>query len=208
MKNDAPKEIRILLLGESNSGKTKLFNQFIYGKEYKEHNTIGVDFETKIMEYKNKKYKIRLFDTAGQERFQSITQSYYLLGDGFFVVFDLTNEHSLNRIQYFVESLKECVENPKIIILGIICENKDKLISENIIKDKLSKYKDIPYIKVSTLKNINIVQSFKMMIELVEGNEGNNEKNYKKINNNIDYKNVNNNELFTNNKKLMKYLNF
>ena len=201
------KQLSILLLGDC-SAKTKLF-QCVCDKKCNDcYSSVGIDCETEIIKYKNKNYRIILHDTNGQERFQSITQCYYHLGDGFFVVFDLTNEHSLNRIQYFIESLKERIENPKIIILGDSCENKDKIIPENIIKDKLSKYKDIPYIKVSTLKNINIVQSFKMMIELVEGNEGNNEKNYKKINNNIYYKNVNNNELFTNNKKLMKYLNF
>ena len=201
------RKLRILLLGDSRTKLFNMFNMFIDDKENKEHysSSIGVDIETKIMEYKNKNYKIILHDTAPQERFQSITQCYYHLGDGFFVFFDLTNEHSLNRIQYFIESLKERIENPKIIILGDSCENKDKIIPENIIKDKLSKYKDIPYIKVSTLKNI--VKSFEMMIELVEGNEEKNEKNYKKNNKNIEYKNVNNNELFTNN-KLMKYLNF
>ena len=197
-------ELRILLLGDC-SEKTKLF-QCVCDKKYRDcASSIGVDCETEIIKYKNKNYRIILHDTNGQERFQSITQCYYHLGDGFFVVFDLTNEHSLNRIQYFIESLKERVKNPKIIILGNVCENKDKIIPENIIKNKLSKYKDIPYIKVSTLKNI--VKSFEMMIELVEGNEEKNEKNYKKNNKNIDYKNVNDNKSFTNN-KLMKYLNF
>ena len=98
MKNgkENPKEIKLLLLGESNVGKTSIFNRYIYNKITKNTaSSIGVDFETKIINYKNQNYKIRLFDTAGQERFQSITYNYYHMGDGFLIVFDLTNEHSL-----------------------------------------------------------------------------------------------------------------
>ena len=79
MKNgkENPKEIKLLLLGESNVGKTTIFNRYIYIKITKNTaSSIGVDFETKIINYKNRNYKIRLFDTAGQERFQSITYNY------------------------------------------------------------------------------------------------------------------------------------
>ena len=72
------KEIKLLLLGESNVGKTSIFNKYIYNRNATlSASSIGVDFETKIINYKNKKYKITLFDTAGQERFHSITHSYY-----------------------------------------------------------------------------------------------------------------------------------
>ena len=77
MSEEIASEIKILLLGESNVGKTSIFNRFISNTFEKNiGSTIGVDFETKILPYKNKKYSIRLFDTTGQEWFRSITQNY------------------------------------------------------------------------------------------------------------------------------------
>ena len=45
------------------------------------------------------------------------------MGQGFFVVFDLTNENSLNAVKEWIDTIKEFSEDPRIIILG----NKDDL---------------------------------------------------------------------------------
>ena len=125
MKNKKPvKEFKILFLGESGVGKTSIFKRYLYNKfDEAMGSTIGVELDTKIINYKNKEYSITLFDTTGQERFKSITQSYYHMGEGYFVVFDLTNKNSLTAIDEWIGSIQEYTKNPKIIILG----NKDDL---------------------------------------------------------------------------------
>ena len=176
------KEIKILLLGETNVGKTSIFNRFIYNK-YKKviGSTIGVDFETKTIKYKNNSYLIRLFDTAGQERFRSISQNFYLVGEAYFIVFDLTNENSLNAIPYWINSLKEKTDNyNNIIILG----NKDDLknqIPNEVINEQLKQFSDKIYIKTSAEKNTNIGLAFEKMIDLI-----NNDNNNHQINNSFN----------------------
>ena len=175
--NQLPKEIKVLLLGESNVGKTSIFNRFIENKyEANISSTIGVDFESKTLTYKNNKYTIKLFDTAGQERFRSITQSYFRMGDAFFFVFDITNEHSFQSIPGWIDLVKEVVEDPKFIILANKDDIKDKVkISDETIKNKLGQYN---IIKTSALKNTNIKKAFDDMIKLVESiaSEDNNEE--------------------------------
>ena len=129
-------EIKILLLGESNVGKTSIFTRFI-DKKFESNNssTIGVDFEVKAFEYKGKKYLIKLFDTAGQERFRSITQTYLRLGDAYFFVFDITNEHSFKSIQGWIALFQDSIKEPKFIILANKDDIKDKVkISDVAIK--------------------------------------------------------------------------
>ena len=137
------KEYKILLLGESNVGKTTIFNRYIFDRlDKNQGSTIGVDFEAKNFKYKNQTYSIKLFDTAGQERFQSITKAYYHMGDGFLIVFDLTNENSLKAIGDWISSLKEDKKEFKFLIIG----NKNDLknqIPENVINEYLKDYKDI-----------------------------------------------------------------
>ena len=170
------KEYKILLLGESNVGKTTIFNRYIFDRlDKNQGSTIGVDFEAKNFKYKNQAYSIKLFDTAGQERFQSITKAYYHMGDGFLIVFDLTNENSLKAIGDWISSLKEDKKEFKFLIIG----NKNDLknqIPENVINEYLKDYKDI-YIKTSATKNENIKESIKKLIDLLDNDENNLENN-------------------------------
>ena len=170
MKNsNRVKELKILVLGESGVGKTSILRRYLFN-QFEEANasTIGVELNTKIINYKNNYYSITLFDTTGQERFKSITQSYYHMGEGFFVVFDLTNENSLIAVDEWIGSIQEFTENPKIIILG----NKDDLkkirIPDEFINNQLKKYKNITYIKTSAKKNHSIKEAFEKMIDLLE----------------------------------------
>ena len=167
--------IKILLLGESNVGKTTIFQRFCDATVDKNSiSTIGVEFKVKNYKYNNKDYQIQLFDTAGQERFKSITEAYYRMGDAFFFVFDLTNQDSLNALDDWINKVNETIENPLYIILG----NKDDLkeqIPKETIENFINKYKDrnIPFIKTSSLKNKNIDKSFETIIDIFEKKSNN-----------------------------------
>ncbi len=193
-KPPKPNEYELLLLGDTNVGKTSIFESFIKGT-FKENQSasIGVDFETKIFKYKNTNYRIHLYDTAGQERFRAITEGFYHLGKGYFIVFDLTNENSLNSIQYWIDSIKEYSEESKFIILGNKDDLKDKKISDEIINNELNKLKqsennkDLIYLKTSAKKDKNIKKAFETMIDLLvnENIPENEQKQQLKANNTI-----------------------
>ena len=130
------KQYKILLLGDSDSNKTKIFNKIINEFDKPANAIVGVDFLTKNFEYKNKIYSIILFDTAGIERFLAITKSYFHMGHGFFIVVNLSNENSLYSIEKYIKSLKEEILNPKIVILGNETQSINS-IPDNIINHSI-----------------------------------------------------------------------
>ena len=138
MKNENKMiEIKLILLGDAGVGKTSIMQRISKNKyEDTKDPTIGIKSETKIIKYKDKNYRIQLLDTAGQEKFKSIISGFYRLGKGFFVVFDLTNENSLNSVQNWIKEIQEKSPEPDPII--IILGNKNDLqnirISDDIIK--------------------------------------------------------------------------
>jgi Ras-related protein Rab-1A len=173
-----PEDYKIILLGETNAGKTTLYNKFIYNKDkFNYLSSITVDNETQTLDYKNKKYLITLYDTAGQERFRSITKSYYKMADGFLLMFDITDEKSLLAVKDWIEDIKYHNSSNIFLILG----NKDDLdnkISDDVINETLGDYKHL-LLKTSAIKDINVKESLEKMIDMIED-----ENNLEKLNEN------------------------
>ena len=185
---------KIILLGETNAGKTTLYNKFIYNKDkFNYLSSITVDNETQTLDYKNKKYLITLYDTAGQERFRSITKSYYKMADGFLLMFDITDEKSLLAVKDWIEDIKSHNSSNIFLILG----NKDDLdnkISDDVINETLGDYKHL-LLKTSAIKNINVKESIEKLIDMIEdeSNSVNLKENQLRKNNSFHIKNNNNN---------------
>ena len=195
MKNNKPNitNYKIILLGETNAGKTTLYNKFIYNKDkFNYLSSITVDNERQTLDYKNKKYLITLYDTAGQERFRSITKSYYNMADGFLLMFDITDEKSLLAVKDWIEDIKYHNSSNIFLILG----NKDDLdnkISDDVINETLGDYKHL-LLKTSAIKDINVRESLEKIIDMIE--DENNLQNLRENElekNSIHIKNNNNN---------------
>lgn len=70
--------------------------------------TIGAEYKQKIIELSNGvTMKIQLWDTAGTERYRTISPIYYRNLDGVLLIFDITDAGSFRSLQYWVDELRE-----------------------------------------------------------------------------------------------------
>ena len=174
-------EKKVILFGNSGVGKTSIFKRYFkneFGGNY--NSSIGIDFQTKEIKRKSKQYSIKVLDTAGQERFRSITSSYFHMGDYFLLIFDLTNRNSLNAIPEWIESLKECVEKPKYMIIGNKSDLERNQIPDDEINDSLEgkdhyKINDENFIKVSAKTGKNIDKAFDYLLDIIDQDINENE---------------------------------
>ena len=173
-KKEVAKDIKVLLFGNTGVGKTSIFKRYYENKFDGNYNSsIGIDFQTKVIKHKNKSYSIQLFDTAGQERFRSITSSYFRMAEYYMLVFDLTNKNSLNAVPDWIESLKEFIDKPKYIILGNKSDLERNKIPDDEINDVLEgqdhfKINDENFIKVSAKTGENINKTFEYILNIIE----------------------------------------
>ena len=85
----------------------------------KNYTTVGVDFLSKDIEIKNEKFKIQIWDTAGEELFKSIASNFYKECHGVVICYDVTNRKSFENLGYWLNEIKNfSVENVGVIIIG------------------------------------------------------------------------------------------
>ena len=92
-------KIKIMIIGESLVGKTALITRYTNNSFSGSYlTTVGIDFQTKIININDKAIKVELWDTAGQERFRNIAKNYFQSSDGFLIVYDITNKSSFEKL--------------------------------------------------------------------------------------------------------------
>ena len=92
---------KIVLLGECGTGKSSMAEQYVNDNfQSTSISTIGVDFLSKIVECGNKRIKIQIWDTAGQEKFHNLICSYFRECCMAILVFDITDYRSFQKIDY------------------------------------------------------------------------------------------------------------
>ena len=110
---------KILLLGDSSVGKTCFLMRYSDNTFQEIHmSTIGLDYKLKNVQLdEGKIVKIQIWDTAGQDRFRSITKNYYKGAHGIIVMYDITNTKSFENVKNWIEQIREEVTNKVIIFL-------------------------------------------------------------------------------------------
>merc|ERR1712093_617803 len=89
-------------------GKSNIMNRFAKDTFSRNHETtIGVDFLTKDIKYKDNEIKVQIWDTAGQERFKAISLSLYVGAKGAMLVYDITNKESFNHIPNWYKDIRD-----------------------------------------------------------------------------------------------------
>ena len=161
---------KILLIGNPSVGKSSIFGQYVDNNYYDLGvSTLGLDFKIKTIKIDNKYIKLQIWDTGGQERFKTITRSYYRGSHGIIIVFDITNRNSFDNIRNWIYEINNHSENTCNILVGNKIDLNDKReITYKEAKEFADMY-DLKYIEVSASNNINIDNIFDFLSkELIE----------------------------------------
>lgn len=134
---------KLVCIGDSSTGKSSLTTRLCEGRFSSNHDvTIGVEFGSRIVPVgppanadlginvgnvrdsnKNapaadqKKMKLSLWDTAGQETYKAVTRSYFRGASGALLVFDITRRNTFEAVTDWLNDLKQIAEEGIVVVL-------------------------------------------------------------------------------------------
>ena len=160
-------KVKIIIVGDSGVGKTNLITRFASDKfDQNSKATIGVEFIYKTLKINKDVFKIEIWDTAGEERYKSITSAYYKGAKGAIIVYDITSEQSFDNIETWIQEVKgKASNNLQILIIGNKSDlSKDRKVSSEQGIEK-AKTLNLHLFEASALDKTNVNEAFNCLFK-------------------------------------------
>ena len=163
---------KILVLGDPSVGKSCFLIRYTEDTFQDVYlSTIGMDCKYKdVILEEDKSIRLQIWDTAGQDRFRSITKNLYKGAAGIMLIYDITNRNTFDNVKKWVNSIKEEVTSKVVIIL---VGNKIDLDKKRQVQtdegEQIAEEFDMPFFECSALTGENINLAFETLAKkLVE----------------------------------------
>ena len=160
-------EYKIITLGDSSVGKTSIINRFINDTFDEELTpTLGIKHTFKTLEINNTKVKLSVIDTNGQEKYRSLSVSYFRHADVVLFIFNLNEPLSFNNIQEWINVFNDNNNKKKVILKYLIGSKSDleQRVEQNLI-DEFANNNNMLYMATSAKTNNQINELFQKIGE-------------------------------------------
>ena len=135
--------IKVILVGMTSVGKTNMIN-ILSGMQFQTSilSTTSSSYVEKKMNIDNKKYNLQIWDTAGQEKFRSLTKIFIKDSKIVIFVYDISSKKSFEEVDYWVNIVKEILGDKPVF--GLAGNKKDLFLEEEVDeKDGIKKVEEI-----------------------------------------------------------------
>ena len=156
--------VKVILLGDSAVGKSKLVERYLINNYeprrlstyaltlYRKNVTLGDD---------GNPIKVDFWDTAGQEKFNSMHPSYYYKAHVCILVFDVTRKSTYLNLKHWYEELRHYCPNIPCILVANKCDVNYMVTRKSF---KFPKENNVPFFFVSSADGTNVVKVFEEAI--------------------------------------------
>lgn len=154
---------KLIIIGNSGVGKSCLMNRITTNEFLEDHEvTVGVEFGSLLIKIENIVFKLQIWDTAGQESFQSITKIFYRGAHAVLLTYSIASQSSFNNLEHWHNEVKAQSEPDSLVFL--VGNQKDRETEREVATEKGEKFKkdkNLDYfIETSAKTNENVEQTF------------------------------------------------
>ena len=169
-------QFKFLILGESTVGKTSIIEKYVnntFNENYLV--TIGMDIRYKRIEINNCDINIVINDTAGQERFRSMTRMVYKGADGILLGFDLTNKDTFDKVNYWIGQIEDNKNKDypiSLVLFGNKCDKKEQIVVNDDDIESLKRQYNLEFFATSAKDGTNVQEAFEYLIKKTIKDQG------------------------------------
>lgn len=176
--------VKLIIIGDANSGKSCLIEQFRAGRFYAgSTHTIGVEFASKVVTVGDKRVKLQIWDTyvtfplflysdpsrAGQDRYRTVSRSYYRGALGAIVVYDITSRESFNNLPRWIQDARD--QSSKDVTIAVVGNKRDLAANERAVPmldaSRFCQERDLLFMETSALTGEAVVDVFDMITKRI-----------------------------------------
>ena len=138
-QDDDSQDIKVILVGEPGTGKTSLINVAI-GQQFSQDtsSTLISTFVQKRMIKGKQEYILNIWDTAGQEKYRSITKLFLQGANIIILVYSIIEKESFDNLDYWYKTIKDSFNNETV--LAIVGNKYDLFLEEAVQEEEARKY--------------------------------------------------------------------
>eukprot|EP00826_Nyctotherus_ovalis_P055091 TRINITY_DN7293_c0_g1_i6.p1 TRINITY_DN7293_c0_g1~~TRINITY_DN7293_c0_g1_i6.p1 ORF type:complete len:196 (+),score=39.84 TRINITY_DN7293_c0_g1_i6:107-694(+) len=158
-------KIQIITLGDHTVGKSSILKRFNDGSfSLSTQTTIGLDFVFKDVKVGNTSVPTKLWDTAGQDRFHNITQSFYKKCHGVLLVFDVESRKSFVNVKKWLVNMQSHAEaDINKYLVGNKIDTDQREVKKEEAEKMAAEYK-MKYFETSAKNNVNITETITSLV--------------------------------------------
>ncbi len=151
--------VKVVVAGDGFVGKTSLIRRYSKGM-FQESRvmTIGVDFQTLVVEVYGQPVKLSIWDIAGQERFGSFRGGFYKGAQAVALVYDVTDQISMDNLPRWQAEIAKVAPEARFIVVGNKIDLHRAVSREQA--EGWAKSKNFPYIETSALTEAGVKEFF------------------------------------------------
>ncbi|MHA1222635.1 MAG: Rab family GTPase [Candidatus Heimdallarchaeaceae archaeon] len=172
MSHKAKSTNKIVLIGDARVGKTSLVKRFVTNSFDPSYQiTLGTTIMKKDVDYLDQVVTLAIWDIGGQDVFKQIRSKYFFGSSGALAVCDITNYDSFKNLPSWVDSFREQVGDKPVVFLANKCDLKDAKVSEEDLKELVTKYKHSEFLFTSAKDGTNTEKAFINLVRLIVSEE-------------------------------------
>jgi len=162
--------MKLLIVGDTSVGKTSILTRYVDDNFSQFPNVlIGLDFRTKLLDLEGFRIRLQIWDTVGEQRFNTIKRAIYRNAKGVFLVLDLSLKHSLERCALWIDEIQNHISLTSIFVLGNKADLPIKSVFSAKQVEELSNEIKITYYEVSAKTGQNVIEAFEdMLLKITE----------------------------------------